>query len=40
MNAFLKSHYNYDAYMDLQMERKSKFFTAFEHRKKEARITA
>ena len=34
LHAFLKSHYNYDAYMDLQKERKSTIFTAFEHREK------
>jgi len=34
LHAFLKSHYNYDAYMDLKKERISTFFTAFEHREK------
>ena len=34
LHAFLKLHYNYDAYMDLQKERKSTFFTAFKHREK------
>jgi len=39
MYAFLKSHHNCDAYMavHVQKERKSAFFTAFEHREKEAR---
>ena len=30
MYVFLKSHHNCDAYMDVQKERKSTFFTAFE----------
>jgi len=34
--AFLKSHNNCDEYMGLQKERKSTFFTAFEHGEKEA----
>jgi len=33
MYAFLKSHHNCDAYMDVQRELKSTFFTAFDHRK-------
>jgi len=36
MYAFLKSHHNCAAYVDEQKERKSTFFTAFEHREKEA----
>ena len=35
--ALLKSHHNCDAYMYVQKERKSTFFTALEHREKEAR---
>jgi len=34
MHDFLKFHYNCDAYMGVQKERKSTFLTAFEHREK------
>jgi len=36
MHDFLKFHHICDAYMGVQMERKSTFLTAFEHRGKEA----
>jgi len=37
MYAFMKSHHNCGAYMDVKKEGKSTFFTAFKHREKEAR---
>ena len=37
MHDFLKLHHNCDAYMGAQKEWKSMFWTAFEHREKEAR---
>ena len=37
MHDFLKLHYNWDAYMGVQTERKSTFLTAIEQREEEAR---